>query len=76
LGGVLGYGGQLSEGVWFSNGDVGQYLAIQFNAGLLEAVHEPSVRQIVLSGGGIDPLNPQPPEIALLAPAIAIGVRP
>jgi hypothetical protein len=43
LGAFLGHSSQLSEDIRVVDGDIGQHLTIQFNAGLPEAVDELAV---------------------------------
>ena len=43
-------------------------------AGRLEALHEPVVGQPVRPRRGVDPLDPQPAEVALAVLAVAVGV--
>src|ERR1700726_3036738 len=49
------------------DGDLGQALAVECHAGVLEAVDELPIRQAVNACGGVDADDPQPAEIALLA---------
>src|SRR5436305_6792473 len=41
---------------------------------LAEPVHQAAVGQLVLSRGGVDPCDPEAPEVRLAAAAIAVGV--
>ena len=56
--------------------EVRKNLAIDFDAGLLEAVHKDTVAHVVLTRTRVDADDPQLAEIALLVLAIAIGVDP
>src|SRR3954467_4059264 len=56
------------------HGDVGQDLAVQVDAGELQPVHELAVGQALGPNRGVDALDPQRPERALLHLAVAIGV--
>src|SRR5207253_8828615 len=49
-------------------------LAVDLDAGLAEPVHQAAVGQLVLSRGGVDPCDPEAPEVRLAAAAIAVGV--
>jgi hypothetical protein len=40
----------------------------------VQALDEPVVGDAVGAGGGVDALNPQPPEIAFALLAVAVGV--
>src|SRR3954454_23628955 len=57
--------------------DVGEHLAVHVDLGLLEAVDQLRVAHALLSGGGVDPGDPQPPEVPLaIAPVtVRIGIR-
>src|SRR5919198_659233 len=66
--------GKASEGLAVADGDVGQHLAVQLEAGLLDPVHEARVGQAVLAGGGIDARDPQPAEVPLAVAAVAVRV--
>ena len=52
------------------HGQIGEDLAIDVDAGGVEPGDEPAVGQVVLSGGGVDPLDPQPPELAFAGAAV------
>src|SRR3954452_6012588 len=69
--------GKASERLGVAHGDVGEDLAIQLDAGQLEAVHERAVAHAVLARGGVDAGDPQAAEVALAVAAVAIrvGVR-
>ena len=58
------------------HGEIGEHLAVHLDTGVRQAVDEARVGQIAImrANGGVDALNPQSAEIALLDPAIAIGV--
>ena len=62
------------EGVRFADGDVGQNLAVDLDAGLVQAVDEAAVGEAFFTHGGVDALDPQGAEVALLNLAVAIGV--
>src|SRR5262245_3679102 len=56
------------------DGKVGQHLAVDGNAGLVEAVDKAPVGHAVLAHRGIDALDPQGTEGPLLALAVAVAV--
>src|SRR4051812_37902056 len=56
------------------HGDIGQDLPVQFDAGELQPVHELRIGQAFGADAGVDALDPQSPEAALLNLAVAIGV--
>ena len=60
----------------FVGGHGGQDLAVQLDAGLAQAVDELAVGEAFQTGGGVDALDPQGAEIALLGAAVAVGVLP
>src|SRR4051794_31237463 len=55
-------------------GDGGQHLAVDLDLGLLQAVDEPAVGEPVLAHRGVDALDPQTAEVALLVAPVAVGV--
>src|SRR5581483_9782042 len=55
---------------------VGQDLAVEFDRGFLQAVHEHAVGHAVFTRGRVDTGDPQCAEHALLVAAIAIGILP
>src|SRR5690606_12140472 len=65
---------QRLEGGRIVDGEVGQNLTVDCDAGLVQPVDELAVRCAELAGSGIDALDPKCPEIALAALAIAIGI--
>ena len=70
LEGSLGDLGELSESIGIGDGHVGEHLAIELHAGLLEAVHEHGVRHTVDASGGVDTGDPQTANLALLVATI------
>src|SRR5262245_404916 len=54
--------------------EIGHHLAVDLDAGLQDAVHELRVGEAVLARGGVDALDPQAAEGALLVAPVAIGV--
>src|SRR5438093_3145311 len=54
-------------------GDLGQRLAVEPDAGPLEPRDELAVGHVVHAGGGVDPDDPQPAEVALLAAPADVG---
>src|ERR687895_1932514 len=73
--GLPGPVGKAPEGLRVADGDVGQHLAVDLDAGLLQAVHELAVRHALLARGRVDADDPQPPEVTLAVAAVAVGVR-
>src|SRR3546814_11524998 len=72
--GSVGLSNERLEGVAFMHCDIGQDLAIQFDTRKLQTVHELAIGQAFHAYGGVDALNPERTEAALLYLAIAIGV--
>src|SRR3954453_24238819 len=72
--GLAGAVGESPEGLGVADGDVGQDLAVELHAGLLEAVHEGPVAHAVLAGGGVDAGDPQAAEVALAVAAVPVAV--
>src|SRR5712664_4248120 len=56
------------------HGDIREDLAVESDAGSLEAVNQLAIGQAVQAGGGADALNPQAAVLALLDAAVALGV--
>jgi hypothetical protein len=54
--------------------EVGEDLPVQGDVGLLEPRDEARVGRPVLAGGGVDPGDPEPAELALAGAAVAVGV--
>src|SRR5690606_2061032 len=52
---------------------VGKHLAVDFDAGLVQAVDEAAVGQAMLADGSVDALDPQSAEVALVDLAVAVG---
>src|SRR5579875_2821330 len=65
---------ETSEGVGVADGDVGEHLAVELDAGEREAVHELRVAHAVLARGGVDAGDPQAAEVALAVAPVAVGV--
>src|SRR6185437_7718675 len=66
-------GRKLAEAGGVVHGDVGQDLAVERDAGELQAVHELAVADLVLAGGGADADDPELAELALALLAPAVG---
>src|SRR5437763_10313125 len=72
--GLPGCGHQRAEGVGIGHGQIGEDLAVDVDLGRPEPGHEAGVGHFVLPAGGVDPHDPQPAELALADPAVAVGV--
>jgi hypothetical protein len=81
-GGVLlgelrfGYVNQFLKRFRIVDGDVSQDLPVDADIGSLQTIHEAAVRKTVLTRCSVYASYPQPSEIALSRPAVAIRVRP
>src|SRR5919112_4261867 len=64
--------GKSAERLGVAHGDVGQHLAVELDAGQLEAVDERAVAQAILARGGVDAHDPQAAEVALAVAAVAV----
>src|SRR5215204_2709411 len=73
--GLPGLLGKASERLGVADGDVREDLAVELDAGLLQAVHELAVRHALLARRGVDANDPETAEVALLVPAVAVRVR-
>jgi len=56
------------------DGEVGEHLAVDFDAGLVQESHQLAIAETLHAGSGIDTLNPQGAEVALLGATVAEGV--
>ena len=56
------------------HGEVSKNLAVETDVLLRELAHELGIGDAVLTGGGVDPLDPEGAEVALLRLAVAIGI--
>src|SRR2546425_12227870 len=65
--------GEALKRAWIVYREIGQDLAIQFHAALLQAVDELAVTQSVQFGGSSDSHNPQRAVLALLLLASGVG---
>ncbi len=54
--------------------EIGKHLAINFDAGLAQAINKLAVGQAVLARCGVDALNPETSHIALAVSAVIIGM--
>src|SRR3954453_8987270 len=70
---LAGAFGESAEGVGVADGDVREHLSIQLDAGLLEAEHELGVRHALTPRGGVDPGDPQAPEVPLAVAPVPVG---
>src|SRR5689334_7791950 len=72
--GLPGLLGKSAERLRIVHGEVGKHLAVDLDAGLAQSVHELRVAHALAPRGGVDPDDPQPPEVALAGPAITVRV--
>lgn len=71
---LLGDGGELVEGLDVLVGHLSEDLAVELDAGELQAVHELGVGDVVHAGGGVDTGDPEAADLTLLVAAIAVLV--
>ena len=62
------------ERLWVVHGEVSENLAVETDVLLRELAHELRVRDAVLTGGGVDSLDPEGTEITLLGLAVTVSV--
>ena len=67
---------EIGERLRIRRGEIGQVLAVDLDAGLVEAVDQLAVRDLVLPRGRVDARDPQAAEFALALLAVAVGVLP
>ena len=54
--------------------EVGEHLTVDFYAGLVDEAHKLGVGKILLTGSGVDTLDPESAEVALFLLAVAVSV--
>lgn len=54
---------------------VGQHLAVEVDACLLQFPHKFRIREAVFAHPGIDPLNPNPPEFSFLLFSVSVSIH-
>ena len=57
------------------HGQVGEHLAVYFDAGFVDEAHQLAVGKVFHAGGGVDTLYPERAEVAFLLLAVAVGIR-
>lgn len=62
------------ERLWVVHSKVGENLAVETDVLLRELAHKLRVRDAVLTGGGVDSLDPEGTEITLLGLAVTVSV--
>src|SRR5882757_3120617 len=70
----LGQLDQRAEGGRIAHRELGEDLAVDLHLGQAQALDETVVGDPVGAGGGVDPGDPQLPEVALASPAVPVGV--
>src|SRR5262245_45615404 len=71
---VLGLLHERAERRGIVDRQVGEHLAVEFDAGDLQPVHESGVRDAVRADAGVDPGDPQAAELRLAVAPVPIGV--
>src|SRR4029079_10132221 len=69
--GLPGLLGKSAKRLGVAHGDVGQQLAVDLHPGLVEAVDQLRVAHALAPCGRVDADDPEPPHLALAAPAVA-----
>ncbi len=64
------------EGSGVIHGQVGQYFSVEFYVMFVNLTHEGGIAHAMLTGTGIDSLNPQAAELTLSLLAIPVSVQP
>ena len=72
--GLLHLGNDGLEGFGAVDGEVGEDLAVDFDAGLVEGTHQLRVRVTFEWSGSVDTLNPESAEVALFGATVAEGI--
>src|SRR5438477_7907429 len=65
---------QIAERARLAHGEIGQHLAVEVDARLLQALHQPAVAQAVQPRGGVDAHDPEAAEVTLADLAGAVGI--
>lgn len=71
---LLQFVDHLRERIRVIHGQVGEHLAVQVDPGFFQFSHELGIRHSVETCTGVDTLDPQGTEVALLGFAIAVGI--
>ena len=56
------------------HGEIGEDLAVDFDPGLVQAIDKSAIGQAEFTRRGVDALDPQGAEVALLGATVAIGI--
>ena len=62
------------ESLRIVHGEVGKDLAVQADVLLCKLAHKLGIGDTVLTGGGVDPLDPEGAEVALLGLAVTVSI--
>ena len=62
------------EGSGVVEGEVGEHLAVDLDTSLMDEAHELAVGEILHAGSGVDTLDPERAEVALLVLAVAVSI--
>ena len=65
---------QTGEGLGIGDGDLGEHLAVDLDAALLESVHEDGVGDVVGAASGVDTLDPELAIVTLHQTTGIVGV--
>ena len=74
ISGVLHLLNDSLEGFGVVEREVGEDLAVDFDAALVDEAHELGVGEVLDAGGGVDTLNPERTEVALLVLAVTVSI--
>ena len=64
------------ECFWVIHGQVGEYLTVKVESGVVYFAHEYGVAHTVLTSACVDPLDPEATEKSLSLLAVTVGVEP
>lgn len=64
------------EGFFVFDGEFGERFPIEGDAGLSEPAHEAAIGEVMLTGSGVDPHDPEATEFAFFLASVAKGVVP
>lgn len=62
------------EGFGVVEGEVGEDFAVDLDTGLVDKTHELGVAEVMLTGGGVDTLNPEGTEVAFFILTVTVCV--
>ena len=72
--GAFGDGGELVERLRVLDGEVRKHFSVDLHIGFFEAVDQARIGEPGVVGGGVDPCDPESPEVAFPVLAVSVGI--